>query len=126
MVTLDLSLFTGLREVPTWMLQGSNNVTKLILPYSLTTLGQNVVYGQRTNIVIIVGDAVNGSRLNLLQYGSFGSARAVILYATTPPNRDSPNSNNNNFYVPDEVVDVYKTAWSNNASKIKPISEWKG
>ena len=126
MVTLDLSLFTGLREVPTWMLQGSNNVTKLILPYSLTTLGQNVVYGQRTNIVIIVGDAVNGSRLNRLQYGSFGSARAVILYATTPPNRDSPNSNNNNFYVPDEVVDVYKTAWSNNASKIKPISEWRG
>lgn len=124
--TIDLSLFTGLKDFGTWMLQGSNNVTKLILPYSLENIGQNVVYGQRTNIVIVIGDSINGSRLSRIQYGAFGAARAVLLYAATPPNRDSPNSNSNNFYVPDAVVDTYKTTWSNNASKIKPISEWEG
>ena len=55
--------------------------------------------------------------------------QTVIRHGSTPPNlhSDAFQASNSTFKikVPDESVDLYKTAtnWVNNASRIYPISE---
>jgi hypothetical protein len=63
------------------------------------------------------------------------SLATVISRNTTPPELGVNNalmdpfywaSSSFSIYVPDARVNVYKTAWSSHASKIKPLSELPG
>ena len=58
--------------------------------------------------------------------------QAVVIRAITPPTLVSSNAfsgtNSCLIYVPDESIEVYKTApnWSSIVSRIKPVSEYQG
>jgi hypothetical protein len=59
------------------------------------------------------------------------SMQYIIVRRTTPPSIQVSGSykildstNNCPVYVPDESVNAYKTAWSDVASRIKPLSEF--
>ena len=47
----------------------------------------------------------------------------VLLSETPKLSQNIVKSNIQNYYVPDEAVETYKTAWTSIADKIKPISE---
>ncbi|MBR5038176.1 MAG: leucine-rich repeat protein [Prevotella sp.] len=52
----------------------------------------------------------------------------MVLLPTTPPTIENNTFYQTpvHFYVPDEAVDDYKTAWSSFASRIHPMSEYTG
>ena len=66
-------------------------------------------------------------------YGSSnnGSMQYIKCLPTTPPsivasgtNKILDGTNNCPVYVPDASVNAYKTAWSDVAGRIKPLSEF--
>ena len=62
-----------------------------------------------------------------IAWGSFRNCpiTTFIVRALTPPTlSDSTLTTSTNIYVPDEVVDAYKTAWSSRAAKIFPLSSY--
>lgn len=76
-----------------------------------------------------------GTKINTLSWGSFRdcpSLTTVIIKAVTPPVCSDPFGTFENspciIYVPDTAVSTYKTAsgWIEFASRIEPISEYKG
>lgn len=126
---VDFSKFTSLTSIEQWALQGSKNVTKFVMPYTIKTLGANLVYTQRHNILFIVGDEENGSNLTTINGTSFGQARAVVLYKDTPPTVSGSTGslkNVQNVYVPDDSVDTYKAHSVWGAAPIKGISQFVG
>lgn len=98
---LDLS-GTELTSLADSAVQVSTALTKVILPSTIVSIGAN---------------CFNGCT----------SVSQFIIYATTPPSVGGRafRSTTGMFYVPDSVVDTYKTnsSWSSFASRIKGISE---
>lgn len=129
MTIVDFSKFTNLKQIGTWVLQGSTNVTKFIIPYSVTTLNSNMVYTQRHNILFIVGDEENGSDLTRMDGSTFGQARAVVCYRKIPPTFTGSASSIAYvaaFYVPDDAYDTYMADANWSKAKLKKISEFTG
>lgn len=61
--------------------------------------------------------------------GAYWSLQFYRIYATTPPSWSVPSSWRvipTYIYVPDEAVDIYKSAttWSTYESRILPMSQW--
>ena len=71
----------------------------LVLPSTLTTIGDRVC--------------------------QYSQLKRVVIYATTPPTRNGmvPFISSTKIYVPSEALQAYKTAWSNQASKIEAITQ---
>ena len=103
-------------------LQGCTSLKKVTFPYKFKTIAEQLF--NTANLLVIVGDEVNGSSLSSIGFGSFVSTINLVCYATTPPNGSAPNVKA--FYVPDDSVQAYKTKFSNISGRIKPLSEWSG
>ena len=103
-------------------LQGCTSLKKVTFPYKFETIAEQLF--NTANLLVIVGDEVNGSSLSSIGWGSFVSSQNLVCYATTPPNGNAPNVKA--FYVPDDSVQAYKTKFSNISGRIKPLSEWSG
>lgn len=108
---------------------------EMVLPEGITTTAAEWIFGSFRVALIDFPSTMT----SIIGYGlaphtgpSYQVNYNVIIRAVTPPAVDSNITRHTNkliaIYVPDESVDVYKTAtnWSGLASKIKPISEYAG
>ena len=107
----------------------------MVLPEGITTTAAEWIFGSYKVALIDFPSTMT----SIVGYGlaphtgpSYQVNYNVIIRAVTPPAVDSNITRYTNkliaIYVPDESVDVYKTAtnWSGLASKIKPLSEYIG
>ncbi len=95
-----ININDGCRELgANWIL--STKVTELILPTTITYIGN---------------------------MATRGPAYVVVCLAEDPPTLNSITGTYSYVYVPDSSVDAYKAAsnWANIASKIRPLSEYIG
>ena len=144
----ELILPTGLTSIGTSLCQNCKALTKIVIPSTLATINSFMCDGCSNITDVTINSGVN-SILNsafrdctslksivlpdtltrIDQYAFNGDSALVDLeiHAVEPPSLvwNSLPSNLVNIYVPDESVEVYKTAttWSSSASKIKGISE---
>ena len=145
----ELQYFTGLTTIPNSFLNYTDNCTSVIIPYGVTSIG-NGFYNATglTRIVfpetlttftaysfrycssletVILPSSVTSIQGNVFRYCSMLSS--VTVLATTPPSLGtfafSNNKSGRKFYVPADVVQLYKEAsgWSNFASSIYSIEE---
>jgi hypothetical protein len=93
------------------------------LPDTLTSIEVQAFYGCTSLASIDLPDTL-ASIGNYAFYGCTSLA-VVISRNTTPPASSvfSASSSSLLFYVPDTSVDAYKSAWSDYAGRIKPLSE---
>ena len=103
-------------------LQGCTALTKVTFGYKFTQIAEQLF--NTSNVLVIVGDEVNGSSLSNIGYGAFTGSQTLVSYGTTPPNGSAPNASS--WYVPDDSVQAYKTKFSNISGRIKPLSQWTG
>ena len=129
----EFVLFTGITSIPYGVgFSGCTTIQSIAWPANLRTLS---------------GGNMNSPALKLVEFqdkittiGNMAcftnsASLTVVCRASTPPSLGTGNNsfgdravNRINVYVPDESVGTYKAAtrWSAFASKIHPISEYKG
>lgn len=126
--TLDLTIFPNLvRLTANGAFNQCENMTRMMLPASLTEVYQSLFGNYSGGKTVIIGNATEGSSLNTIRWHAFYYA-TVVLYATTPPATIETQSGAT-WYVPDDSLDLYlayKAAHSNLNMTFKPISEWPG
>lgn len=105
----------------------ATKMTKVTLPSTLNTIGQNVF-----NSCVYLADITIPASVTSIGGNAFiwcSGLQYVVLEPTTPPtlgnNTVFNNTNNCPIYVPDASVATYKAAnrWSDLASRIFPISD---
>ncbi len=122
--TLDLaSLFPNLRSSVNRAFANATNVTRFIFPASYASLGESS-FANNSNLTVIFGNSIEGSSLATVKWGGVPAKPTVVLYSPTPPN--TSYFIGARCYVPDEAVDTYKAAYSSQAAKFYPVSEWPG
>ena len=102
--TKDLLSFTGITTIPYRAFARCDNLIEMYAPPQITSCGTYII-------------------------GWSSKCKTLFFLPTTPPTISSSTFNNSNvatIYVPDDSVEAYKTAWSGQASKIKPLSEYSG
>lgn len=107
----------------------SNLVGDVYLPTSVTKLNDSEIFFGCSNVTsVTLGE--NVTAINATAFQEMGSKmKALVIHATTPPTLSGSNALSGTgsciIYVPDAVVENYKTAtyWSQYASRIKGISE---
>ena len=75
---------------------------------------------------IIIPDSIDTVEYRYVAGSLLTSVETLVFEEDTPielPQNMLVNIETNNIYVPDASVETYKTAWTNVADKIKPISE---
>ena len=114
---------------------GCTSLTSITIPDSVTSIGDNCFRSSRNLLDITIPSGV--TYIGKAAFGSIGTNSPYVpliftCLATTPPTLETYDSSYLPFYrstveiyVPDAVVNDYKTAngWSTYADKIKPISE---
>lgn len=101
------------------------------LPKGLTSLASSV-FRDNLNLKTVIARCENLSAYGGNQtFYNCPALESFVIYQTTPPVLGwncFMNTDNCIFYVPDTVVDTYKSAsgWSNMASRIKPLSSYAG
>ena len=106
------------------LIQGCKNT---IIPNSVTSIGEAAFYKCTSLTSITIPNSVISIGNNVFQ-GCTGLI-SIVITTINPPTLGSNAFYNTQsslqIYVPDELVNTYKTAtdWSSQASKIKPLSE---
>ena len=93
-----------------------NNLKTLIFPTTLTTIGKEIFYARRIDNFILLANEI----CTVNESGNlFNGSNSYVV-----ENEDI----NMNIYVPDSLVNSYKTHeyWGVFNSKIKPLSQYKG
>lgn len=143
----------GMQSIQSYALSSCNSLGSLILPNSITSLGNGVLHNSGCLRDVIISKAVTTlttttfnlcralayieSFDNLMSLGNqvfngCDSLRRLYFLSPTPPtitfNTFSNISRIVEYYVPDESIEIYKTAtnWIAIADQIYPMSElWK-
>ena len=122
-------------SIGTWFQSNTKITSFKELQYftSITKLGDyNLNYGgatfyQCSNLKVVYLPSSLSSIGNYVFY-QCGKLTKIVCHAITPPSLQSYALAGVdwgvNFYVPDESVDAYKTAWSKVASRIYPLSQY--
>lgn len=105
------------------------NLSQIILPENLVTLGSNVFYNCRNLTDIILPQSITNIGKNIFEHCN--KLKTITVLATTPPSLSflwSEDASPNDFigiYVPTESVDLYKNAsgWKDYADKIFSIGD---
>ena len=122
---IDLSFFRNAKSIIRKAFYNCASLRRLILPYSITTLGNEISKRAQPNVVVIIGDPINGSSLTTLDYNAL-SQKTIVLYAATPPTSWSNSGDILRVYVPDESISLYNTSYPGIISKTYRISAWAG
>lgn len=148
----EFQYFTSITN--SWSFMYLENLKKLTLPQSVTTIPSEALYGislsESTNFKVPEGcttyenHAIGRGNCHIVtldlpststsftgnfMYGA-PDIQTIIIRATTPPtvasNTLSSIPSRVQFYVPDDSVEAYQTAssWSSYASRIHPLSEY--
>jgi len=102
---------------------------KVVVPKSVEKIGE---YSFNSNYKTLETLVILSDKLNTIECTSWkdswtGTLSTIILCATTPPTIHSGYFNNGRmFYVPDESLYSYQTAYPRNVSSFLPISEYDG
>lgn len=111
---VDGALFTGTLEIPEgvteikdFVFRSLANVDLIVVPSTVTRIGSRALY--------VEADLSKGIKVLATAPPTLGSTDAIGSLNWSSP-----------IYVPDASVDAYKAAWSNHASRIKPLSEFVG
>ena len=125
----NITLPSDMTEIGGNMFLNCISLEELDIPATVTTIGYGVTNGctslkriinRATSVPIYTGNNAFANCPNLTE---------MIILQETPPTLGYAsfyNTDNCIFYVPDSVVNTYKSAsgWSGMASRIKPLSEY--
>ncbi|WP_288241725.1 leucine-rich repeat protein [uncultured Bacteroides sp.] len=125
----SVTLPIDLTKLGSNMFHNCTSLEELDIPVTVTTIGYGVTNGcsnlkkiinRASNVSIYTGNFAFGNCPNLLE---------MIILQETPPTLGYGSfykTDNCIFYVPDSVVDIYKSAsgWSSMALRIKPLSSY--
>ena len=107
----------------------NSGLSEITIPFSVTSIG-SVAFRNSKSLIKV--DNYSNARFSSYTFTSCSNLATLIMRATTPPdlmNTDLAGtkiaSGTGYIYVPDESIDLYKSAtnWSTYASQIKGISE---
>lgn len=125
----NITLPTDMTEIGGNMFLNCISLEELDIPTTVTTIGYGVTNGctslkriinRANNVAVYTGNNAFANCPNLTE---------MIILQETPPTLGYASFYNTDsciFYVPDSVVDTYKSAsgWSSMASRIKPLSSY--
>lgn len=105
LLTGTLAIPEGVKEIKDYVLRNLANVDLIVVPSTVTRIGNRALY--------VEADLSKGIKVLATEPPTLGSTDAIGLLNWKCP-----------IYVPDASVEAYKTAWSNHANRIKPLSEF--
>lgn len=117
----------NIEEIGNYAFLGCNSLTSLSLD-KVVTIGANAFYPSMLTDITIGEDIVSIGRYAFGSNNLPSSSITITILATLPPAINSagiiqyPNKIKE-IFVPDAVVEDYKSDWSQYADKIKPLSE---
>ena len=125
--------YFGITSIAVYAFWQDTNLEVIKLPNSVTSIGNRAFAQCGSLLYIDIPSSVTSISAGAFLYGSSnnGSMQYIKCMPTTPPsilasgtNKILDGTNNCPVYVPDSSVAAYKTAWSDVASRIYPISEF--
>ena len=93
---------------------GCAGLTSIIIPNSVTSIGDNMFQNCYYIESITIGSGVSSISNNAFNY----SVKNYVKFLGTTPPSTTTHTYFNLIVVPDEVVDTYKSAWTDAANKI--------
>lgn len=105
LVTGTLEIPEGVTEIKDYVFRSLANVDLIVVPSTVTRIGSRALYAE--------ADLSKGIKVFATEPPTLGSTDAIGSLNWRSP-----------IYVPDASVEAYKTAWSDHASRIKPLSEF--
>ena len=119
--------FFGLTTVNSYSFYKTTNMSTIVLPPNITAIDNSAFNTCSKLTHIDIPSAVTSIGSNC--FASCSSMQYVIVRAMTPPTLGNASvfgtsSSTYPIYVPDSSLNAYKTAWSDAASRIYPISEF--
>ena len=115
---LDLRIFKNMTTTANQAFKGiSTNVTYVIFPESLVTIGEAQFDNVSARTIIYYGNISQTSWISFNTYSTY------VLYGQTSVALN-PNNGKYKLYVKDELVQEWKSKNSN--AIVNPISEWIG
>lgn len=145
----ELELFNGVLEIGRLAFKSCENLTKIKLPYSVTTIGADSFRFTKIESLAVVDSVIdihdeafrNNSNMKIISIGpnvknmgwelctGNGNMLKAIMFATEPPiiKEDTIFRGSYPIYVPDESIEAYKTAtnWTTMASRIVGLSQMR-
>ena len=125
--------YFGITSIEVYAFWQDTNLEVIKLPNSLTTIGSRAFAQCDSLLYIDIPASVTSISAGAFTYNASdnGSMQYIKCMPTTPPsivaastNKILDGTNNCPVYVPDASVNAYKTAWSDVASRIYPLSEF--
>lgn len=125
--------YFGITSLVTYAFWKATNLEVIKLPNSVTSIDGRAFAQCDSLLYLDIPASVTSISAVAFLYGSSnnGSMQYIKCLPTTPPsivasgtNKILDGTNNCPVYVPDASVNAYKTAWSDVAGRIKPLSEF--
>lgn len=124
----EFPLFENVLSIQTGIFWGATKLRHLPLPQKAQSLG-GWMFNDCTNLQEIDIPATV-TEIGQSCFQGCSSLRYVICRAITPPTYNTAEHTSFDlrysypFYVPDESVSAYQTAWTDYSSRIKPLSQF--
>lgn len=128
-----IKLPNSITTIGTYAFYSSNNLKIITLPDSLEILRNRVLARCGSLLYVDIPASVTSIYAGVFTYNGSNNTNIqyIKVYPITPPSiaasgtdKILDGTNNCPVYVPDESVSAYKTAWSDVAGRIKPLSEF--
>ena len=125
--------YFGITSIPTYAFFRDTKLKVIKLPNTITAINGRAFSQCNSLLYLDIPASVTSISTSAFTYQSSnnGSMQYIRCMPTTPPsivvsgtNKILDGTNNCPVYVPDASVNAYKTAWSDVASRIYPLSEF--
>lgn len=119
-----ISINEGLITIGNGAFYGCRNYSELTIPNSVKTIGGSAFYMNKIK-TLVIGSGVTSIGSSAFARSSSISGENITILAAAPPTLGDNivfNGWNCPIYVPSASVNAYKSAWSQYASRIMPIT----
>ena len=120
----EFAYFSRVTDTVSQAFTGCRSLTNITLPGGLLEIDAYLFNGCSSLLNLIIPSTVTAIRFSA--FSDCTSMQWIKCLPETPPDIATQVLVRNNayFYVPDDCLDSYKSAWSSYSSKLKAISEF--
>ena len=120
----SVTIGSGVTQLPTSCFSNSNSLSSITIPDWITSLGVFCFFNSFVLSSVTIGSGVTS--LGESCFNSCYSLSSITCLPTVPPTSGGgmfDSTNNCPIYVPNDSVTAYKSAWSDYADRIHPITD---